>query len=498
MSLRVPLGRGPLGEILGVPHRDRWPEFPINSVCSDHRRMPADLFVAVPGLRHDASGYIRDAIRGGARAIVCQCPPFPDVDENISWWQVDDSRRALARLAHAGAGEPGSQMRIFGITGTNGKSTTVGYLSSILQEAGGQVGWMTTLEHRLGSVSTPSQMTTEDPLVIADALARHLEAGGTDMVLEVSSHAIDQQRIAGLSLCAAAITSFGRDHLDYHKTLEQYHQTKQRLADWCDAGAAFVRPYPHRAGSDSDGEIRFQVDGFEDAVADRITWSFEGSSARVRTDGFVGELKLRQLGRHNVSNALVATAIAAANGVSSDHIVAGILNAKSVAGRLQWVESPVGRICIDFAHTPDAIDAVIDTLRPLVKGRLILLFGCGGERDQGKRAEMGKCAAGADQLIVTSDNPRTEDPQQIIDQVLAGVPEEVKYEAEVDRRRAIDLAVKMLNPDDVLVIAGKGHEATQQIGDRFEPFDDDRITCQILAQNFPHSPVQDFSREVLG
>ena len=506
MSLRVPLGRDILGEILGVPHLNRWPDRPISSICNDHRKMPADLFVAVQGQRHDATDYIRKAIQDGARGIVCQSPPFSDVDASVSWWQVDDARRALGELAHAGAGWPGRQMQVFGITGTNGKSTTVGCLSSILQEAGRKVGWMTTLEHRLGDSTTRSRMTTEDPMVIADSLARHLAAGGTDMVLEVSSHGIDQQRIGGLSLTAAAITSLGRDHLDYHKTLEQYHETKQRLADWCQEGAAFVRPHPQPDASDPAGEIRFQVDGFEDAVADRIDSHFEGSSARFRTDGFTGVVELRQPGRHNVSNALVASAIAAANQISATHIVAGIDKATAVPGRLQPIESPVGRIYIDFAHTPDAIDAVISTLRPLVSGRLILLFGCGGERDQGKRQQMGSCASRADHLIVTSDNPRGEDPQQIIDQVLTGVSAGVDHNAEVDRRLAIETAVKMLKPDDVLVIAGKGHEDTQQIGDRFHPFDDHRVTCELLEQNFPQGDSPDprsdgssnFSREVIG
>jgi UDP-N-acetylmuramoyl-L-alanyl-D-glutamate--2,6-diaminopimelate ligase len=492
MSLRVPLGRDTLGEILGTPHLNRWPDRAISSICNDHRKMPADLFVAVQGQRHDATDYIRDAIKDGARGIVCQSPPFSDVDASVSWWQVEDARLALGQLAHAGAGWPGRKMRVFGITGTNGKSTTVGYLSSILQETGGKVGWMTTLEHRVGDRTTRSSMTTEDPMVIADSLARHLESGGTDMVLEVSSHAIDQQRIGGLSLTAAAITSLGRDHLDYHGTIEQYHETKQRLGDWCPDGAAFVRPHPQQDSSAPAGEIRFQVEGFADAVANIIDGGFEGSSARFQTDGFTGEVKLRQMGRHNVSNALVASAIAAANQISATHIVAGIDKATAVAGRLQSIESPVGRIYIDFAHTPDAIDAVISTLRPLVSGRLILLFGCGGERDQGKRQQMGSSASRADHLIVTSDNPRGEDPQQIIDQVLTGVSAGVDHNAEVDRRLAIETAVKMLKPDDVLVIAGKGHEDTQQIGDRFHSFDDHRVTCELLEQHYP------FSREVIG
>ncbi|HIO65964.1 MAG TPA: hypothetical protein EYN40_04645, partial [Planctomycetes bacterium] len=361
--LRIPLDRAALEKILGNPCRGTVGKAPIQSICRDHRQMPADLFVAIRGTQHDANQFIDAAIAVGVHAIVTEMDPPDDLHNGIVWWQVDDARLALARLEQAGAGSPGDRLRLFGITGTNGKSTTVRYLSNILKRAGHNVGWMTTVENKIGATLEPGRMTTEEPALIASALARHLDEGGSDFVLEVSSHGIDQNRIGALSLAGAAITSLGRDHLDYHETIDQYHATKQALHNFCRPEAPFVRPMKTAADSSGSVALNFEVDGFGEAEADPIESTITGQRAHIRTPGFEGELRLRQLGRHNLSNALVAVALAGAIGIDQAVIASGIENTEGVAGRLEAIEAEQGRIFVDFAHTPDAIDAVIASMR---------------------------------------------------------------------------------------------------------------------------------------
>ena len=482
LKLRNPLDRAALEKILGNPCRGTVAAAPIESICRDHREMPADLFVAIQGTRHDANQFIDAAIEDGVRAIVTEMDPLDDLHDDIVWWKVDDARLALARLEQAGAGSPGDRLRVFGITGTNGKSTTVRYLSSILESAGHNVGWMTTVENKIGETLEPSRMTTQEPARIASALARHLEVGGSDFVLEISSHGIDQKRIGGLSLAGGAITSLGRDHLDYHETIDRYHATKESLQKFCDADAPFVRPVSTAADSVGSVSLRFEVVGFGEAQAESIESTISGQRACIRTHGFEGEVSLRQPGRHNLSNALVAIALAGAIDIDPSAIAAGIENAEGIAGRLEAIEVEQGQIFVDFAHTPDAIDALIASMRPLVRGRLIVLFGCGGERDQGKRPEMGASASKADRLVVTSDNPRSEDPMQIIDQIREGIAAGKDPIIEVDRRKAIQCAIEMVEDDDVLLIAGKGHEQTQQSSGIEMPFDDRTVAREFIAQ----------------
>ena len=486
-ELRSGLDHDQIRKILGEPVTGSCPQS-ISSVSSDDRQLPADLFVAICGNEFDATTRIPQAISRGARGIVSEKAPSSSVDSSVPQWHVKNARLCLALLEQTGAGSPGNSLRVFGITGTNGKSTTVQYLSSILKAAGGLVGWMTTVESCIASNSEPSRVTTESPAVVADALARHVAAQGTDMVLEISSHAIDQHRIAGVPLVGAAITSLGRDHLDYHETVEKYHDTKFKLRDLCVAGAPFLRP---DVESGQEGLVRFFIEGpdhFEGAVrevtAEILEMSLSGSLVRIRSLTFEGDVKIPQPGLHNVSNALCAIGLADACGIAGDAIISGIDSCPGVPGRLEPVQGAAGRIFIDFAHTPDAIEAVLDTIGPLVKGRLLVVFGCGGDRDPGKRPLMGAAVAKhADYLFVTSDNPRSESPSSIIEQVLSGIPAQIRATAvrvEEDRRQAISAALAMLEADDIVVIAGKGHENFQEISGVKIPFSDHEVVRELL------------------
>ncbi|MGE4619878.1 MAG: UDP-N-acetylmuramoyl-L-alanyl-D-glutamate--2,6-diaminopimelate ligase, partial [Planctomycetota bacterium] len=345
------------------------------------------------------------------------------------------------------------------------------------------VGWMTTVENRIGSQIETSHMTTEGPARIADALARHQQSGGTDMILEISSHAIDQHRVAGVPMVAGAITSLGRDHLDYHKTLENYHATKLKLRKLCISDGPFLTPL----NQENPDQVGFLVSrsssGNQQVTAEILESSFAGTRARIRSVHFETEIQIPQPGIHNLSNALCAIALADACHFSEAVITAGIENATGVPGRLEPIVGSIGQIFIDFAHTPDAIEAVLQTIKPLVRGQLLVLFGCGGDRDRGKRPEMGAAVARyADRIIVTSDNPRSESPGEIIEQVLAGIPQvSDRVVQEPDRRLAISKALEMMNPDDVLIIAGKGHEKTQEIAGVKSPFCDVEVVKEFLG-----------------
>jgi len=473
--------------ILGQPVCGDCPSS-IRSLSSDDRQLPADLFVAIRGTEFDATRSIPDAILRGAGGIVAEQAPTDSHDPTIPWWRVKDARRSLALLEQAGAGLPGESLRVFGITGTNGKTTTVRYLCSILNVEGRSVGWMTTVDSCIASQSATSRVTTESPALIADALSRHLVAGGTDVVLEISSHAIDQHRVAGVPLVGAAITSLGRDHLDYHETVEKYHQTKLKLGELCRAGAPFLRPV---TVGETDGIARFQVEGLSDSdggireVTAKIRHaSFAGSIVQIQSLSFSTEVKVPQPGSHNVSNALCAIALADACGISQEAIVAGIETCTGVAGRLERVNGAAGPVFIDFAHTPDAMDSVLGPIRSLVDGRLMVLFGCGGDRDPGKRPLMGAAVAKyADRIFVTSDNPRSENPSAIIEQIVEGIPEQKRntiVEVEVDRRIAISNALNALDGDDALIICGKGHENSQEIAGQKTRFSDREVVLEVL------------------
>ena len=300
------------------------------------------------------------------------------------------------------------------------------------------------------------------------------------MVLEVSSHAIVQHRVAGIPFAGAAITTLGRDHLDYHHSLEHYYQTKFKLRDLCRDGAPFVAPSPEQQ---VEGTIRYLIDEIE-VTAKVVTSTFSGTDALIQSKRFERRIHIPQPGIYNASNALCAISLAHACGICEAHIVEGIESAASVPGRLEAVEGGPGKIFVDFAHTPEAIEQVLQSIRPMVSGKLLVLFGCGGDRDRGKRPLMGAAVTRyADELFVTSDNPRSEEPGAIIHQIIDGIGVHQFVHKEVDRRKAISNALELLGENDVLIIAGKGHEDTQEIDGHELPFNDCDVVRELIAQS---------------
>ncbi len=451
--------------------------------------------MAVRGVGRDGHDYVDDAIRAGASAIILE---RPDANRREALCiRVRDSRVALAKLAaafHDLTNGAAVAMPLIGVTGTNGKTTVTWLLRSILRAASHRPAMIGTIEYDLIGERRAADMTTPGPLDLCRLLGSSRRAGATHGVLEVSSHALDQHRCDGLRFSAGVFTNLTGDHLDYHQSMDAYGAAKRRLfgllpedavavinADdamggWMAAGSkARVISYGVDASS---ADLRAQIE-----MMDR-----HGSRFVIQSASFKIEISLSLLGRHNILNALAAAATASGLGVSTNAIRTGIEDLKGVPGRLQRVE-PAGHpfsVVVDYAHTDDALSNVLRTLRPLTRGRLICVFGCGGDRDRTKRPRMAKTVeALANSALVTSDNPRREKPAAIIEDILAGFSSShgCHVTVEVDRRRAIELAIHSARPDDTILIAGKGHETYQLVGDQVLPFDDAEVARQCLAES---------------
>ena len=472
------------------------PDIPIRGLADDSRRVsPGFCFAAIRGTQHDGHEFVNAAVKDGATVVLTERPVA--VPDTVTTLQVPNARAAVARLAAAFYGvnrcRNGNRLRMIGITGTNGKSTTCLILQSILQAAGHPTAAVGTLGYDVLESSLPAQLTTPPPIDLCAYLARAVQAGASYAVMEVSSHALDQQRCAGLSFDAAVFTNLTGDHFDYHLTREAYLQAKKRLFDKLDADAAAIVNDDDPAAADMVADchapvIRYGISNPRlDVTADIRAMSLSGSELAVRFGGSSVCVRSELIGRHNVSNVLAAVGVAHKLGVRAADIAEGVQRVGLVRGRLQRVE-PEGcpiAVLIDYAHTDDALDNALSTLKPLTVGRLICVFGCGGDRDRTKRPRMGAVVGRlADVAVVTSDNPRTEDPDAIINEILPGIEHHANCETyvEPDRRSAIRQAIAMADAGDTVLIAGKGHEDYQLLGRKTIHFDDVEEAVEALRQ----------------
>ena len=485
---------------------------PFTRLQSDSRQLTeADahgtLFVAVRGGAFDAHSVLPTLAPRLAGAVGEEPAP---AGWSGHYFQVRSSRRALGLLAHVFAGAPAHTLSVVGVTGTNGKSSTVRLLSAIFQAAGERVGWMSTVSQRIDEHESPQRLTTPEPSEIAAGLARFAARGGERFVMEISSHALDQERTAGIPLDGAILTNVTRDHLDYHDGWADYLAAKLRIFDALGPEGVAVFPHPRAEQfaaltvEEVESELAclrervsgrvltFGLDRTADVHPRRIAGDGDGQRGELSLAGTPFEFETRLIGRHNLANLLASAALAHGLGVSTDAIAAGFAAAVPVAGRLERVPSARGRVFVDYAHTPDALRAVLDSLRGVTGGRLRVVFGCGGDRDRGKRPEMGEIAESlADDVYVTSDNPRGEDPHAIIDGILAGMRNPARVQVDADRHAAIGRAVSDLEGEDTLVVAGKGHEREQTIGDRSIPFDDRAVVDEWLRRSDGAHPVHE-------
>jgi murE/murF fusion protein len=475
----------------------------VRAVQDDSRRVgPGDVFVAVRGLRVDGHAFVGQAIAQGAVAVVVEQPVSDaGLAGRVTQVVVPHAARALGVLAAARAGNPGERLGMVGITGTNGKTTCAYLTEAVLRAAGASPGVIGTVTYRYGDVTVPAPYTTPTSLVLQGVLGDMQAAACTHAVLEVSSAALAMDRLAGVHFRVAAFTNFTQDHLDIHGSMEAYRAAKERLfrdhlapggtavinIDDPAAPAMIAAAAGHRvlrvsatgqAGAEAQAEIHV-------LAAESSIHGIRATLATPRGNLTVESRAL--LGQYNVANVAVVVGIAEALGLPHAAVARGIAEMPGVPGRVERVPNQAGLdMLVDYAHTPDALDNVLAALRPLTRRRLICVFGCGGDRDPDKRPKMGAAAAaGADLVIVTSDNPRTEDPRSIIDQILPGVP--APFFVHLDRRVAIAAAVFEAVPGDVVLIAGKGHEDYQIFGTEKVHFDDREEAAAAAAarRSFP-------------
>jgi UDP-N-acetylmuramoyl-L-alanyl-D-glutamate--2,6-diaminopimelate ligase len=463
----------------------------IAALAYDSRRVqPAALFFAVQGEHADGHAFIPQALERGAVAVVSERPAPPELAAR--WVRVEHIRRALSAAARAFYGQPDSRLTLIGITGTNGKTTSAYLLESILRAAGTPCGVFGTIEHRFGGKSFRALNTTPESLDLLAYFAELLAAGGRAAVMEVSSHALAQERVWGFHFAAALFTNLTRDHLDYHHDFESYFAAKRRLFEGLGApppALAVVNAEDARGSSllalPSANHVTFGMSAPALVRPRRFTQGAEGLAASLITPQGPLEIRSPLLGRANLMNILGAVATASGLGIPAEMITEGVAALAVVPGRMERVDQ--GQpflVLVDYAHTDDALRNVLTAARELAGGRLMVVFGCGGDRDRSKRPLMGE-AAGAlsDLAILTSDNPRSEDPLRIMSDALVGLQKTGKpYLAEVDRRTAICKALQKAKAGDVVLIAGKGHETYQILKDRTVPFDDRQAAREILRE----------------
>jgi UDP-N-acetylmuramoyl-L-alanyl-D-glutamate--2,6-diaminopimelate ligase len=455
---------------------------PITAVTADSRTVvPGALYAAVRGSETDGHRFVADAGRRGAVAALVEVPQ-PAALVQI---QVRDGRRAALAAARAWHGDPSRQLILVGVTGTNGKTTTTGLLRHLFNGAGsaGSIGTLGAFDGA-GVEASSAALTTPGPVDLQATLATLRDRGVTHVVMETSSHSLDQGRVDGLTFAAGVFTNLTRDHLDYHGTMEQYLAAKLRLSSHLALDGLEVvnhddpvwRTMPHR-----NGRITFGLHPAATVRAEDLMMDAAGSRFRLTGRWGSAEIALPLLGDFNVSNALAAAACALGMGRPLAEVAARLAGAPQVPGRMERIAERPCVVLRDYAHTPDALERALATLRPLTAGRLIVVFGCGGDRDRGKRPLMGRIAAEqADLAVVTSDNPRTENPEAIIDDVEDGMGS-VPHLREGDRRAAIALALGEAGPDDTVLLAGKGHETYQVIGTEKLPFDEREIVRSLAG-----------------
>jgi UDP-N-acetylmuramoyl-L-alanyl-D-glutamate--2,6-diaminopimelate ligase len=469
----------------------------ITSVTDDSRSVSSgSLFVAVKGERVDGHKYVGQAINAGAAAIVGQ----DSVERaSVPFVQVTDSRKALGLIGSRFYGDPSAQLAMIGVTGTNGKTTTTYLCKALLEHMGRRVGLIGTVAYQVGAETIPASHTTPGAVELQRLLANMNEAQLDSVVMEVSSHALAMDRTAGCEYDVAVFTNLTQDHLDYHRTMEEYFQAKLRLFTGLGQGKktrqrAIVNMDDPR-GVYVRAACRVPVWGYAlnvsaDLVAENVRLSMNGSTFTAATPAGTFTVESRLVGEHNVYNLLGAIGVALHGGATCDQVREAVARVSNVPGRFERVSAGQDfTVVVDYAHTEDALVRLLTAAATLKTQRIITLFGCGGDRDRGKRPKMGRAAVEfSDVVILTSDNPRTEDPLTILREVEAGVREalqgrpSVQYHMVADRREAIGTAVRLARPGDILLIAGKGHEDYQLVGTKKMHFDDREVAREAIQQ----------------
>ena len=460
-------------------------------VTHDSRRVARGaVFVALLGLKANGAIFAPQAIAAGASAIVAEAPPSTDV--SVPWIVVSDARLALAWLSAEFSGHPSREMKVIGITGTNGKTTTAFLASAILDAAGIQSGLMGTVTYRIGDHAFDATRTTPEAPDLQGYMRDMVTEGCGACVMEVSSHALALKRVDGIQFAAAVFTNLTRDHLDFHADMEDYFAAKRRLFELLPDDAPAVINVDDPRGTSLVEIVRrpvtYGINKTADVSPGPLSFSLSGLDFDIRTPRGIVHVRSKLVGRPNVYNILGAVGTVLELGVPIDAVEDGLQRLPGVPGRFEVVSSEADdvTVVVDYAHTDDALRNLLETARPMAARRLITLFGAGGDRDRNKRSLMGMVAARlSDVVVITSDNPRSEDPIRIIEEVKRGADAETRQSSasvvtEVDRREAILQAVRDAGAGDVVLIAGKGHEKYQEVAGRRFPFDDIEVAREAL------------------
>lgn len=476
----------------------------VSGLSYDSRTVePGQLFVALRGSEFDGHRFVEDAAKRGASAVMVQEPTHVGVPQAI----VPDTRQALAQVARRFYGNPAAELTTVGITGTNGKTTTTALMQAILEATGLPAGRMGTLGTHFGQQQWASALTTPEASDLVGRLRAMYDAGARAVAMEVSSHALVQHRVDGVGFNVGIFTNFSQDHLDFHGDMESYFAAKAKLVDErLKAGGRAVLNLDNAwcKRLRRSGAIGFSLSGAPDAdvALSNLRLEPDGMILDIRYGDTAVRLRSSLLGRFNAENILAAAAGAFALGLDATSVTRGVAKVGAVPGRFEKVsEAGAPLVVVDYAHTPEALAQALATVRELAAGRVILVFGCGGDRDKDKRLGMGEAAArGADYVLVTNDNPRHEDPETIARTVTGGLKKEGMrpagradaggFQVLLDRAEAIREAIARAEPDDVVLIAGKGHESQQIVGDEMRPFDDRSVAREWLQQQVPATAAQ--------
>jgi UDP-N-acetylmuramoyl-L-alanyl-D-glutamate--2,6-diaminopimelate ligase len=472
---------------------------PITGIAYDSRAVrPGHVFVALKGLHADGASFAQQAVDRGAVAVVAE-QPLADI--GVPVLQVTDARLALAELSADFHGHPSERMRVVGITGTNGKTTTAHLLAAIFEAGGMKCGVIGTVAHRIGHEERASAHTTPEAPDLQQMLHEMADRGCVACAMEVSSHALALRRVDAMTFSAGVFTNLTRDHLDFHADMESYFQAKRRLFEMLPPGApALINVDDPRGAAvvDASGKpVTYAINRAADITPGPLSYSIDGLAFDIRTPRGTLQARSKLVGRPNVYNILAAVSTAIALDLPFDAIEKGLQALEAVPGRFEVVSGPDDGITVvvDYAHTDDALRNLLETARPMARCRLITLFGCGGDRDRTKRPLMGAVASRlSDALVITSDNPRHEDPDRIIEEIQRGITPDTRREdaptfAIPDRREAIAKAIGIARTGDMVLLAGKGHEKYQILGDQRVPFDDVAVAREFLGRRRTNSGV---------
>ncbi len=455
----------------------------IAGVTADSRQVEKGmLFICIKGGRFDGHDHAQEALDAGAAAIVCE-RDLGLPNQLLS----SDTRRCYGRLCANWYGNPSKKLVLVGVTGTNGKTTITTMVKHILEQAGQKVGLIGTIQNEIDDIVLPAKHTTPDPLALHSMLSRMVSAGCRYVVMECSSHALDQHRLEGLHFASAAFINLTQDHLDYHHDMENYYHAKKKLFSMCDTAVINIDDaYGQRLAE----EVRCETKTFStesdlaDFTAKNIQLSQQGSQFLLVGKNQIARVRLPIPGGFSVSNAMAAGVLCLTLGLPIEQVADGLATCPGVLGRLEVIPADVDFTIIrDYAHSPDGIEKVVSTMKQFAKGRVVLLFGCAGNRDRGKRRLMGEIATRlADFVILTSDNPRDEDEMQIIEDAMPGIEEHPDTPCKVipDRYAAIEWALEHCEAGDILILAGKGHEEYQVLRGETICFDERKVVAQIL------------------